>query len=474
MNIKASNMDGWFAAVIGSLDTKPLYSRIFVAIDQAIREGMVQAGDVLPTQRELAQRIGWPLSTVTRGYQDAVSRGLIRTDRRNGSTVLGKDETGHVRRDAPLVPPSFFEQSDVYDLTKQALISPLYAESVKHALATLSDNPAALFNNLRYSSGQLDVNARKSFIEFFAAHYQLSLDAQNLILTSGAQNALVCALLSLFSPGDNIGCEHFTYRGLQYAARIARLNLIPIEMDERGIKPDRLQAAIVAHSIKGVVCVPNYQNPTATTMSEERRREVASVAARHRILVIEDDVYGLLAGNKIAPIFSHYPEGTFLINGVSKALGPGLRVGVIICPAKFDIQLSTAVRATTWMPSQVDVSVIGSMLANRSASRIIEQNKKILNHRTSRLVELLKGHRVSFGVCCPHAVVHLPPTLRPALLIDWLQAERIHVEGADLFTIGEHSGNFIRINLTGVFKDENFNYAIGRIATALTAHADLL
>ncbi len=372
------------------------------------------------------------------------------------------------------LPPDEADQPKNYDLTNQSLVSTLFAEAVKKSLISISHTDADIFQSLAYNSNQTNHKSRDLLASFFSTHYKYPIGTENLVLTSGAQNSLASVLLSIFNPGDSIACEKFTYRGLRYAAKIARINLIPLEMDKSGIKADDLDGSIARYGIKGIVCVPNYQNPTALTMDRDRRQIIARIAKEHGIFLIEDDVYGLLSKNGIPSLYESYPEGTFLLNGFSKALGPGLRIGVIICHQRFNIPLSVAVRSTTWMPSQIDLAIIEKLIDDNQMARIINQNRERLDRRNKIFAEIFSGCNISFGAYSPHAIIHLPRGLRASAVLGWLRAENIHAESSEQFSVGVANDEFIRVNLTGVFSENALIHALNKISTAIHSDAELL
>ena len=354
------------------------------------------------------------------------------------------------------------------------MVSPLFAALVRNRLAVLADTAESVFGSLRYSASHSNAEQKEALSGFFSQHYKERFSADNLILTAGAQNAITSALLAVFSPGDHIACEEYTYRGLRYAAKLARIHLVPIKIDDKGMVPEHLASQAAALPIRGLVCVPNYQNPTARTMPQARRHAIAAIAAQHGMHVIEDDVYGLLAKNGIQPIYSLYPERTLLIHGFSKALGPGLRVGAIFSPPALQIPLCTAVRATTWMPSQIDLAIISSLITDGTIHKAIKDNRNQLDRRVNLFVRQFSKHESSFGAYCPHATIRLPAGQRAHRVMDWLMAERVFVESSEQFSARAQGGEFIRVNLTGIYREDSLAHALGKIATALEADSELL
>src|SRR5690606_9232033 len=111
----------------------------------------------------------------------------------------------------------------------------------------------------------------------------------------GATQGLVAVLDHLFADGDALACEQVTYGGFKVVARALGLRLVPTEQDGEGMTPDALERAAREHGAKAALLCPTHQNPTGVVASLERRQALLAVARRHRLWIVEDDVYGALA-----------------------------------------------------------------------------------------------------------------------------------------------------------------------------------
>ena len=137
-------------------------------------------------------------------------------------------------------------------------------------------------------------------------------------------------LKALVNPGDTVLVEGPSFLGSLQAMRIYGANLVEIPMDEQGMDMAALRRAIEKHRPKMLYTIPNFQNPTGVTLSLERRREIARLAAEHGFVVAEDDPYRALryAGEALPAIASFDTEGLVVyLTSFSKLISPGLRVG---------------------------------------------------------------------------------------------------------------------------------------------------
>ncbi|MFK3708689.1 aminotransferase class I/II-fold pyridoxal phosphate-dependent enzyme [Klebsiella sp. NPDC088457] len=160
---------------------------------------------------------------------------------------------------------------------------------------------------------------------------------------------LQLALGALTRPGDIILTEELTYYGLKSSAAMMGRPIIGVRMDEQGLLPDALETAIQRSGSKVLFCCPTLHNPTTATMSEVRRREIVSICRKYSVVIVEDDVYGWMQEESLPSLAELAPERTVYVTGLSRLVGPGLRIGYIAAPSEYIRALGVALRATTLM-----------------------------------------------------------------------------------------------------------------------------
>ncbi|MFR0880058.1 MAG: PLP-dependent aminotransferase family protein [Oscillospiraceae bacterium] len=158
----------------------------------------------------------------------------------------------------------------------------------------------------------------------------------DLIITSGAQQANELSCKVLCNEGDTLICESPSFIGSLNAFRSYNVSLKGIEMEKDGMKTDVLEDVLKSSSgQKLIYVIPNFQNPTGDTMSAEKRKAVYELACKYDAVILEDNPYGKLrfAGEEVESIKSLDTQGRVLYSGTfSKILAPGLRVGYIAGP----------------------------------------------------------------------------------------------------------------------------------------------
>lgn len=158
----------------------------------------------------------------------------------------------------------------------------------------------------------------------------------DLLITSGAQQAIELACKVLCNEGDTLIAEAPSFIGSLNAFRSYNVNLVGVEQEEGGMKLDKLEEILKSASGQKVIYViPNFQNPTGSTMSLEKRKGIYELACKYDSIIIEDNPYGDLrfAGEPVASIKSMDTENRVIYAGsFSKILAPGLRVGYAVAP----------------------------------------------------------------------------------------------------------------------------------------------
>src|SRR5690606_14622163 len=125
---------------------------------------------------------------------------------------------------------------------------------------------------------------------------------------------------------------NITYPGIRSIAAQLRLRLAGLPMDGDGILPDAFAAACERDRPKALYLNPTLHNPLTLTMPAARRAEIAAVAQRYRVPIVEDDAYGFIPADGPAPLAAHAPDLTWHIGGLSKCIGAGLRLAYVAAP----------------------------------------------------------------------------------------------------------------------------------------------
>ncbi|WP_225835172.1 PLP-dependent aminotransferase family protein [Streptomyces sp. NK08204] len=162
--------------------------------------------------------------------------------------------------------------------------------------------------------------------------------SDDILITTGSQQALSLLATALLEPGDTVLVENPCYLAALQVFGLAGARVVAVPGDEDGADPQALAELVRRESPKLLYLVPTFQNPTGRTMPAQRREAVAAVAARHGLWIIEDDPYGELRydGERVPWIAAHpgAEDRAVLLGSFSKVMAPGLRLGWLRAPAE--------------------------------------------------------------------------------------------------------------------------------------------
>lgn len=205
--------------------------------------------------------------------------------------------------------------------------------------AALAEEPGAA---LQYGATEGYSPLREQLAAFMTSKGAKDVAADNLIVTTGSQQALDLLGKTLISPGDKVIVEGPTFLATIQCFRLYGAELISAPIDGNGVKTDELEKLIAEHKPKFVYLIPTFGNPSGAMLSLERRKAVLAMAVKHNTLIVEDDPYGdLYFGDAPPPsllnLSATVPGSRDLLvhcGSLSKVLSPGLRVGWMIAPAE--------------------------------------------------------------------------------------------------------------------------------------------
>lgn len=364
-----------------TLETEgPLYKGLADSIERDVYSGRLKPGQKLPTHRDLADALGINVSTITRGYREAERRGLVAGTVGRGTFVASDATTASAMVSVEPHSPG---------LTEMGLVTPLYQHDpdVAEALLRLGRRKD-LARFLKYTD-PAGLRAHREAGVQWAARYNMHPTPEDMVVCAGAQHALSCSLNALFQPGERIATEYLTYPGVKSLASMNGLRLVPIPMDELGMTPDGLDTACRRHEIRGLYLMPDFHNPTTATMPEGRRDELAEVALRHGLLLLEDDAYALTCGKQGTPMATRMPESSVHFSGVSKGFWAGLRVAFVTAAKPLRRKLVEAVLNTIWMAPTLNAELVATWIGDGTADRVLQEKKNEAARRIALAREIL-------------------------------------------------------------------------------------
>lgn len=194
----------------------------------------------------------------------------------------------------------------------------------------------------RYGSGALQYDLTEGFpplreaVSSVLADRGIVATPNEVLIASGSQGVLDGIGKILLNPGDLVAVEAPTYLGAIQAFSPYQPGYVEIATDDDGVIAESLDEVLTGNDVKLVYLIPTFQNPTGRTVPFERRRQIADIIERHRVLLVEDDPYGALRfrGDPVPPLASMAPGHVVYVSTLSKVFAPGLRIGFAVVPAE--------------------------------------------------------------------------------------------------------------------------------------------
>lgn len=332
----------------------PRYIAIADAVTRAIDDGELQNGARLPTHRALADELELDVTTVTRAYSEIQRRGLAEARVGQGTFVLA------TLPDSPASPSSMPLSAPFIDLSHNF---PAGAPPLPN-LRELANEVARDMDYGALLGRQSDIGiiSHRAAGAAYLESLGIKAGSDDIVVCAGAQHGIAIALAALTEPGESILMEATTFYGARAVARMLGRNIVGVAMDDDGLRPDALEEVVRKSKARVLYCTPNLHNPTTTIMSSARRKAIARVCERHKIAVIEDDVYGFLLSPRRVPLSVRLASQAVYITSFSKNCGPGLRIGYMRVPEQWRRAVGAALRATTLMAAPVEAEIAARLV----------------------------------------------------------------------------------------------------------------
>ncbi|HEY3369078.1 MAG TPA: PLP-dependent aminotransferase family protein [Symbiobacteriaceae bacterium] len=316
-------------------DGAPLYLQLYRALRDQILNGTLPSGHRMPATRRLAEELGTARNVVVLAYDQLESDGYL-SGRHGSGTYVAELPAGAAARPGP--PPG------------RVFLPPLHpavplAYDFKTGLPDVAAFPRALWGRLLQSAlqampdqalGYGPIAGSPALREALAGHLGRNRGVRTapaqVAVTSGSTQALAILAEMLVSPGDVVAVENPSHIAARLVFRRRGARLLPIPVDEEGIRVADLAAAGVAPRV--IYVTPSHQFPWASVMSLARRTALIDLARRTGAIVIEDDYDSEIrhSGSPVPALQGLAPESVAYVGSFSKLLAPTLRLGYAVLP----------------------------------------------------------------------------------------------------------------------------------------------
>src|SRR6478736_1274484 len=316
------------------------YLRLADTIAAEIAAGALKPGDRLPPQRHFAYERKIAASTASRVYTELLRRGLA-----VGEVGRGTFISGEARRGVTAPPESHGAR---IDLEFNYPLLPHQSALIAKSLGGL-ERPESLEAALRPASSTGTLAAR-SVSAAYLARKDWHPNAEQIVFTANGRQCIAAALAAMVPPGGRCGVEALTYPFIKGIAARLGVTLVPLALDEHGVRPDALQKAHRDAHLSALYLQPTIQNPLGITIPAARRADLLRVIEKLDLTVIEDAVYGFLDDEQ-PPLAALAPDRCIVLDSLSKKVAPGLALGFIVTPPRLRESLMASVRSGGWTAS---------------------------------------------------------------------------------------------------------------------------
>jgi len=421
----------------------PLYNAIAEAIRDAVKANDLKPGDRLLPHRIMAEELGVTIGTVARGYNLASEWGLVSGEVGRGTIVMSPEDT------YPHVPltlgPTFIDLGVLQPTTvtnpalrKEAFEDTLKAVAKRWRNGIIAGYPPEL--GLPHH--------RKAGIKWLERK-GIQADIEEVVVTSGAQEAFQLLLSAYTRPGDSILIEELTHIGLKNLGNFLKLNMIGISMDDKGLMPRSLDDACRQSNARILFLTPTFQSPTTAIMDLERRQEIINVARRHNLFIIENDPFSEFATNPPPPIAALAPDRTAYVTSLSYCGSPEIRIGYMKIMKPNIPELQSAKRALSIAGSSVSAEIATQWINSGILEQLLKWQKDEIKSRHQIVTQVLKGLDYKYNPNGLFLWLFLPQPWRASDFATEAKDRNVMLLEAERFAVGRGaSPHAVRIALT--------------------------
>ncbi len=464
-----------------------LYERVARQLAGQMDQGLYRPGDRLPGVRRLAHQFGVSISTIVQAQRLLEDDGRIEARPRSGWYVRAqpwpRPEPPAISR--PTVRPvpvtgqelvlRLVQAANEPDLVQLGAAVPapdfLPTRAIQRALAAAARAGGTNLATYQFPPGCPELR-RQIARRMADAGCQVAPD--EVVVTSGCQEALILALRAVAAPGDVVAIESPSFYGLLQAIDSLGLKALEIPTDPAtGISLEALELALEKWPVRACALTANFSNPLGGIMPVEKKRALVALLARHEIPLIEDDIYGDLGfDGERPPALRAFDEtgGVIYCASFSKTLSPGLRLGWML-PGRWREQVEYLKYVTSLAAPTLSQRAVADFLHHGGYDRHLRQVRGAYARQVA-VVSRAVGRYFPVGtrITRPHGGfviwVELPAAIDALELCRRALERRISVAPGPVFSASGKYRNCLRLNCAWPWNDvlDRAVMTLGRLA----------
>lgn len=440
----------------------PKYRAILNAIRTALDNQIVSKGDRLPPVRELGWALGVTPGTVARAYQLGIDEGLLEAQVGRGTFIKDGDT-------APSFQPTSFGETYVetgtIDLRNASIPNFGQDDVIAHLVhkIKLGGNHSIV----RYAADS-DMDARAALLGWSDLE-NTRARVEDLVLCYGSQNATLAAFLTIANgPSPLIATDTLVLPGTRAAATLTRARLKGLPSDEDGISPKALEELCRSDRPQILHLSANIHSPTTKMMSISRKSEIAEIARKYDIQIVEDDGHSKFFPERPPSFVDLCPERVWYVSSLSRYLAAGLRIGYLLCPYGKGVLGNVTMQSVSHSFSTVIAQLTTLMINEGYADQLFQ---KIKTHRAERVetaVNQLGRWDLRWHQAASFVWLEMPENTSASEFSLAAERANIQVAPADAFLAEDGvAPNAVRISLGGKHSHAVFSEALRKLDITL-------
>ena len=416
--------------------SKSEYLKLADAIAAEIADGTFKPGDRLPPQRNFAYDRKIAVSTAGRVYAELLRRGLVVGEVGRGTFISGDARRGVA---APSEPRGIR-----IDFEFNYPILPDQTALIAKSLDGL-EKPAALDAALRQATS-VGTPAIRSVAAAYLSQGAWSPAPEQIVFTGNGRQSIAAALAAVVPTGGRCGVEALTYPFIKGIAARLGIALVPLAMDDGGVRPDSVQKAHRDAHLAAIYIQPVIQNPLGMTMNGARRADLVHVVEKLHLPILEDNVYGFLDNEP--PLAALAPDSCIVIDSLSKKAAPGLTLGFIVTPHRLRESVMASVRSGGWTASGFAFAAAQRMIEDGTVTELARLKRLDARARQKLAADRLSGFDIQANEKCYHLWLTLPAHWRSQTFVAAAARRDIALTPSTTFAVSPgHAPNAVRLAL---------------------------
>ena len=315
---------------------------------------------------------------------------------------------------------------------------------------------------------------RQYIVDRYKKLWNMDITIDNVIITTGSQQALDLIGKVFINEGDNVMVEKPSYLGLLQAFCMYKANFVQTQLNEDGLDIEDLKKTLKEHKPKVAYLIPNFQNPTGLTYTKENREKVFEAIKNEDMILVQDDPYGELRfedSERIPYIGMNQTRKNIYLGSFSKIVTPGMRLGYAIADKEIIKMLETAKQASDLHSNIFGQYLISDYLQNNDLDKHIEKIKKLYKTQATAMISAMeeffpKNVKFTYPKGGMFTWVTLEEGKDVLTLFDKAIAKNVAFVPGHPFYVNPDKVNTLRLNYTNA-DEQTIKTGIERLSQAL-------